>query len=99
LFGFALVSIGGVAYWMIRQGWHWGFREPDANTKDEGGWVTRFFSSTIEANGSLIEASQKLTEASVRHDQKLDQLLARRCLYGVTPPENNVGGSGIHGKK
>lgn len=52
---------------------HWGFREPDLNKNDPGGWVTRFFDETIEANRTNKETLQGLNATMERQNANLEK--------------------------
>lgn len=79
--------------WVVRQLWWWGFREPDKNSDDDGGWMTQFFRSTMATQRRLVEMQEKTVDmqqkqmaTSERHDAKLDLLIGRSpCLHKPDP--------------
>lgn len=88
-----LAGIGWVLWWVVQKLIHWGFREPGTDGKDDkGGWLT-------QAVASNIESTEKLTEASVRHDQHFKALLEGKGCYAQGCKnfvQLDPGGSGIH---
>lgn len=82
-----LAGLAGGAIWLARQLWYWACREPDANTGDPGGWITRWIASNIEANDCLKESVKTMSDTLGQVKQDTTMLVGRECPYGLGPPK------------
>jgi hypothetical protein len=89
--------------WGVREAWFalWQamFRSPSRDEHggiDHGGYVTRFFTKAIEGIDANTEANKAISDTVTVISKKIDAVLDGRGCKNYSP-DNNTGGSGIHG--
>lgn len=100
---FALLVVWGVReIWFAI--WQALFRSPAVGTdgkKDNGGYLIHFFDKAVQGIEANTEANKQIADSVVRVEKKVDAVLDGKACRNYSPMsgDNNVGGSGIHGKK